>query len=277
MPTPIDVPHAAAIVLVSALGGAANSVAGGGTLLTFPAIVALGVSPVVANATSTVALWPGALSSLWGYRAEVAGARSWARRVALPSAVGGLIGAWLLLAGGDEWFTRLVPWLVLGATLLFVAQRPLLALAARRRARAPAAPSGPSGPSQPEPVAAGTTVAAPDARAVVFQLLVAVYGGYFGAGAGILTLAALGLSGLTNIHQMNGLKNFTALCFNAVAIAAYAASAAVDWRLAALLAVGTAAGGYAAAGLARRAPQAVVRNLVAVIGFGSAAWLWVRR
>lgn len=267
MPTPVDVPHAVAIVLVSALGGAANSVAGGGTLLTFPAIVALGVPPVVANATSTVALWPGALSSLWGYRAEVAGAREWARRIALPSAVGGLVGAWLLLAGGDAWFSRLVPWLVLGATLLFVVQRPLLALATRRRA-APAVPA-------PTPYAG--TPAPPEARAIFFQMLVAVYGGYFGAGAGILMLAVFGLSGLTNIHQMNGLKNFTALCCNAAAVATFAARGAIDWRLAALMAVGTTAGGYAAAGMARRAPQAVIRNLVAAIGFASAAWLLVRR
>jgi uncharacterized membrane protein YfcA len=268
MPSPIDALHAATILLVSALGGAANSVAGGGTLLTFPALVGLGVPPVVANATSTVALWPGALSSLWGYRAEVAGARAWAGRIAAPSAAGGLAGAWLLLEGGDAWFTRLVPWLVLGATLLFVAQRPLMARLERRRA-APGAVTPAGAP-------AGGAVAPPDARAIAFQLLVAVYGGYFGAGAGILTLAALGLSGLTNIHQMNGLKNFAALCFNAVAIATFAARGAIDWRLAALMAVGTAIGGYTAAGLARRAPQAVVRHLVAVIGFGSAAWLLVR-
>lgn len=270
MPTPVDVPHAVVIVLVSALGGAANSVAGGGTLLTFPAIVALGVPPVVANATSTVALWPGALSSLWGYRAEVAGARAWAKRVALPSAAGGLLGAWLLLAGGDVWFTRLVPWLVLSATLLFVAQRPLLALATRRRAAAP---------PHAAPTDAPTTGAAatPGWRPLVFMLLVAVYGGYFGAGAGILMLAALGLSGMTDIHQMNGLKNFIALCCNAVAIGTFALSGAVDWRLAALMAVGTVSGGYVAAGLARRAPQALIRRLIAVIGFASAAWLLVRR
>jgi uncharacterized membrane protein YfcA len=270
MPTPVDVPHAALIVLVSALGGAANSVAGGGTLLTFPAIVALGVPPVVANATSTVALWPGALSSLWGYRAEVVGARAWARRVALPSAAGGLLGAWLLLAGGEVWFTRLVPWLVLSATLLFVAQRPLLALVTRRRgAAAPAV--------APSVGSADGVATAPGWRPLAFMLLVAVYGGYFGAGAGILMLAALGLSGMTDIHQMNGLKNFIALCCNAVAIGTFALSGAVDWRLAALMAVGTVSGGYVAAGLARRAPQAAIRRLIAVIGFASAAWLLVRR
>jgi uncharacterized membrane protein YfcA len=268
MPTSVDVPHAAAIVLASALGGAANSVAGGGTLLTFPAIVALGVPPVVANATSTVALWPGALSSLWGYRAEIRGAGGWARRIALPSALGGLIGAWLLLAGGDAWFTRLVPWLVLGATTLFVSQRALLAVVARRRV---AAPPG-DVPAEARPVPAR-----PDLRIVLFLLVVSVYGGYFGAGAGILMLAALGLSGLTNIHQMNALKNFTALCCNGVAIGTFVLRGAIDWPLAALMAAGAVLGGYAAARVARRAPQALVRNLVAVIGFASAAWLWVRR
>jgi uncharacterized membrane protein YfcA len=276
----------ATILLASVLGGAANSVAGGGTLLTFPALIGLGVPPVVANATSTVALWPGALSSLWGYRAEVTGARRWATALILPSVLGGLVGAWLLLVGGDAWFERMVPWLVLGATLLFVAQRPVLQLVARRRART-AAGVGPleaaeHEPSAPETIAPETI--APDAarhgptgKALVFQFFVAIYGGYFGAGAGILTLASLGIIGFTNIHRMNGLKNWTALCFNAVAILSFALWGVIDWPLAALMSVGTTIGGYGAAGLARRAPQALVRNLVAAIGFASAAWLLVRR
>ena len=277
----------ATILLASVLGGAANSVAGGGTLLTFPTLIGLGVPPVVANATSTVALWPGALSSLWGYRAEVAGARRWTRALILPSVLGGLVGAWLLLIGGDAWFERMVPWLVFGATLLFVAQRPVLQLVARRRARNAARLAPPADAAEQD--AAGhdaTQVGAtahdaarhgPTRQALVFQFLVAIYGGYFGAGAGILTLASLGIIGFTNIHRMNGLKNWTALCFNAVAILSFAIWGVIDWPLAALMSVGTTLGGYGAAGLARRAPQALVRNLVGAIGFASAAWLWLRR
>jgi uncharacterized membrane protein YfcA len=282
----------ATILLASVLGGAANSVAGGGTLLTFPALIGLGVPPVVANATSTVALWPGALSSLWGYRAEVAGARRWARALILPSVLGGLVGAWLLLVGGDAWFERMVPWLVFGATLLFVAQRPVLQLVARRRATTAARAGPPEAATEqeatvrdtaspeaiaPEAIARDAARHGPTWKALVFQFFVAIYGGYFGAGAGILTLASLGIIGFTNIHRMNGLKNWTALCFNAVAILSFALWGVIDWPLAALMSVGTTIGGYGAAGLARRAPQALVRNLVAAIGFASAAWLLVRR
>ncbi|MDF1502473.1 sulfite exporter TauE/SafE family protein [Roseisolibacter sp. H3M3-2] len=258
MPQPPQLP---VILLVSAVGGAMNAVAGGGTLLVFPALLGLGVPPVAANATCTVALWPGALSSMWGYRRELSGAGGWAARLVLPSVLGGLVGAGLLLLGGDAVFARLVPFLVLGATLLFMAQRPLVRLLVGRRP--PAAP-----PDGALPV--------PTAAALVVQFLVAVYGGYFGAGAGILMLAALGLQGFANIHQMNGLKNWSALCFNAVAIATFALNGAVQWRLAAVMAVGTTVGGYAAAGVARRAPQDAVRGAVALIGFASAAWLLLR-
>jgi uncharacterized membrane protein YfcA len=273
MPTP-DPLRAATILLASLLGGAANAVAGGGMLLTFPALIGLGVPPVVANATSTVALWPGALSSLWSYRADVAGARRWTIALILPSVLGGLVGAWLLLVGGDAWFERLVPWLVFGATLLFVAQRPVLRLVARRRARADA--TGHDAPVR-EAVPHDAARDGPTRKALAFQLVVAIYGGYFGAGAGILTLASLGIIGFTDIHRMNGLKSWTALCFNAVAIVSFAAWGVIDWPLAALMSVGTTLGGYGAAGLARRAPQALVRNLVGAIGVASAAWLWLRR
>jgi uncharacterized membrane protein YfcA len=258
MPAP---PHLPTILVASALAGAANAIAGGGTLLVFPALLALGVPPVAANATCTVALWPGNLGSMWGYRRELSGAGAWAARLALPAALGGLLGAGLLLAGGDAWFARLVPFLVLGATCLFLAQRPLVRLAARRR---------------PQAAVAGGALPPFTARAVWVHFLVGVYGGYFGAGAGILMLAALGLLGFANIHQMNGLKNWTALCCNGVAIAAFALTGTVRWPLAAVMAVGSTAGGYAAAGLARRAPQGAVRAAVAVVGFASTAWLLLR-
>jgi len=243
-------------LVAAALGGAINSIAGGGTLLTFPAIVALGVPPLVANATSTVALWPGTLGSLWGYRHEVADSRAWLIRFTLPSLLGGILGAWLLLHTGAERFARIVPFLVLAATILFMVQAPLMR---RLRGRQEAHPA-----------------AAPAGFFLAWQFGVGVYGGYFGAGIGILMLAVLGLMGLTNIHQMNGLKNWGGLCINLVAAAMFAASGIVDWPLALAMACGGLIGGYAGSRMAQRVGQAAVRKAVVLIGFGSFAWLLLR-
>jgi uncharacterized membrane protein YfcA len=197
------------VVLAAAIGGAIIAIAGGGTLVTFPALVGLGIPAIVANATSTVALWPGAVGSMYGYRDELAGARNWAIRFAVPSVLGGLAGAFLLLRTPAERFDQVVPWLVLGATLLFLVQRPLMA-ALRRRAGGKAA------------VADDPATRPPGTGLLLFQFGVAVYGGYFGAGIGILMLAALGFMGFTNIHRMNGLKNWGGLCMNVVAASTFA-------------------------------------------------------
>lgn len=247
------------VVLAAAVGGAINSIAGGGTLVTFPALVWLGVPAIVANATSTVALWPGALGSLWGYRAELAGVRAWAIRFAVPSLIGGLAGALLLLRTPAERFEAIVPWLVIGATLLFLAQRPALA-ALRKR-------------SSPAPAVADPALQPPGIVLLAFQFLVGVYGGYFGAGIGILMLAALGFMGFTNIHRMNGLKNWGGLCMNVVAAATFAFSGLVNWPVAIAMAIGATAGGYGGSRLAQRVPQQWVRG--AVIGIGFAAGLWL--
>src|SRR5687768_8227735 len=184
------------VVIAAALGGAINAIAGGGTLVTFPALVGLGVPAIVANATSTVALWPGALGSMYGYRHELAGVRTWAVRFAAPSLIGGLVGALLLLRTPGERFDQIVPWLVLGATLLFVVQRPLMA-SMRRRIRPEATSRRPEErPSHESRVTSAENDPAtrpPSAGLLLFQFGIAVYGGYFGAGIGILMLAALGL------------------------------------------------------------------------------------
>jgi uncharacterized membrane protein YfcA len=218
------------VTMAAAIGGAVNSIAGGGTLVTFPALVALGVPAIVANATSTVALWPGALGSLWGYRSELAGVKAWAVRFALPSLAGGLAGALLLLRTPPDRFDALVPFLVLGATLLFLAQRPIMA-ALRRRVAPEAA------------VVLDPASRAPGAALLLFQFGVAIYGGYFGAGIGILMLAALGFMGFTNIHRMNGLKNWGGLCINEIAAVTFALQDIVDWPVAIAMAVGAALGG----------------------------------
>ncbi len=251
-----------------------NAIAGGGTLLTFPALIGLGVPPIVANATSTVALWPGALGSLWGYRRELGGATGWAVRLAIPSVLGGLIGALLLLRTDPATFSALAPWLVLGATLLFVLQAPVLGWIRRRASNLPRDESGTdTANSARSPAVVPHTSTA---FVLIFQFVIAVYGGYFGAGIGILMLAALGMAGLTNIHRMNGLKNWAGLCINLVAATTFAASGLVNWPVALAMGVGATAGGYAGSGLAQRVSQATVRRAIAVIGFGSALWLLTR-
>ncbi|HEX6911230.1 MAG TPA: sulfite exporter TauE/SafE family protein, partial [Longimicrobium sp.] len=177
MPTDISLLALLGVFVAATLGGGINAIAGGGTLLTFPALVGLGVPALTANATSTVALWPGALGSMWGYRGELRGARAWVLRLTLPSVAGGALGAWLLLRTPPERFARIVPFLVLGATLLFLAQGPLM----RRLRERGGAGESTSAPEGDPAVAPGLFVVA--------QFGIGVYGGYFGAGIGILMLA----------------------------------------------------------------------------------------
>ncbi|MEX2179042.1 MAG: sulfite exporter TauE/SafE family protein [Gemmatimonadaceae bacterium] len=259
------------VVLAAMIGGAMNSIAGGGTLLTFPALIALGVPPIVANATSTVALWPGALGSMWGYRAELRGARPWAMGFAVPSLLGGLVGAYLLIGTSEARFSALVPWLVLGATFLFMIQRPVMRWI-RERTLAAAAGGSPALETD-----ATITSRWPPPSVLVFQFLVAIYGGYFGAGVGILMLAALGFMGLGNIHRMNGLKNWGGVCMNAVAAGMFAFSSLVNWPVALAMAIGAVSGGYLGSRAAQRVPQALVRGAVVAIGLVSGVLLYVSR
>lgn len=251
----------AVAAVAAVLAGVVNSVAGGGTLLTFPSLIAAGLSPLTANATSTVALLPASLSAMAGYRGELTGARRWAIGLAIPSLVGGGLGALLLLHTSNATFNRVVPWLVLGATTLFLMQRRLL-----RWIRGPHASDSVHHREPPAPTPA----------LFAAQLAVGVYGGYFGAGIGILMLAALGFMGFTNIHRMNGLKNWGAFCMNLVAAVTFAFSGIVDWPVAASMAAGSIAGGYLGARAAQRVPQSVVRGVVAVVGLVSGVWLLVR-
>ena len=264
---PLSLLALAAVFLASVLGGAINSIAGGGTLLTFPALVGLGVPPLTANATSTVALWPGALSSMWGYRGELGGARAWVLRLTLPSIAGGALGAWLLLRTPPDRFARIVPFLVLGATLLFLAQGPLMRRLRERRGGTPDAAAPPADEGDPH-VAPWAFVAG--------QFAIGVYGGYFGAGIGILMLAGLGLMGFTNIHRMNGLKNWGAVCMNAVAAGIFALSGIVDWPVALAMAAGGLLGGYGGSRVAQRVGQQRVRRAIVAIGLASFLFLLLR-
>ena len=239
-----------------------NAIAGGGTLMTFPALVAAGLSPLAANATSTVALVPGALTSMLGYRGELVGARRWAIALTLPSLLGGAVGAWLLLHTPGATFNHVVPWLVLGATTLFGVQRPLLPWIRRHHTTA----------LDDEAL----SVAGPGPMLLAWQFTIGLYGGYFGAGVGILMLAALGFMGFTNLHRMNGLKNWGGFCMNVVASATFAFSGIVDWPVALTMAVAAMAGGYLGSRGAQRVPQRAVRAGVVVVGTVSGLWLLAR-
>jgi uncharacterized membrane protein YfcA len=273
--------HYLVLFASAAIAGAVNSVAGGGTLLTFPALLWAGKPEIIANATSTVALWPGQLSSLWGYRSQLGRSRGLIAALAVPSFLGGFAGAALLLRTKNETFAAIVPYLILLATCLFMAQGPVNRWLGRRAARSP----GPNGP--PEADRLGAAAARPSdgpglagrwVLVLVFQFFVGTYGGYFGAGIGILMLAALGFLGLTNIHRMNGLKNINNMCINAVAAVMFLAKGLVDdWPVAGLMAAGAIVGGYAGAGIARRIGQENVRRMVIAIGFLLTLSLLLRR
>jgi len=253
---PVSPLHLLVLFAAAFAAGAINSVAGGGTLLTFPALLAVLAGtpngPIIANGTSTVALLPGSLSALWGYRGEMEGARRELWTMAVPSLLGGAVGAYLATHIGSDLFKRLIPWLIFAATFLFLIQD----WVRRRLVKAP-----------PELGAGGTSSGLPHG-AMLFQFFVAVYGGFFGAGIGILMLAALGFLGQTNIHRMNGLKNFAAVCINGVGALTFILYRRVDWPLVALMAVAAVLGGLGGAGLARRVGQANVRRAVIAIGLG---------
>ena len=251
--------HGAVIFVAAFIAGMINSVAGGGTLLSFPALVWIGVAPITANATNTVALWPGSLAGMVGFRHEMGDARRWMLLLGAPSVVGAAVGAVLLLRTPPETFTLLVPYLILLATVLCAAQEPL------RRALRISTPQPNDSPRRAWWIGA-----------IFFQFCVAVYGGYFGAGIGILMLAALGLLGLTDIHQMNALKNFLALCINGCAAAYFVFAGAVSWRHALVMTAGAIAGGFGGAGLARRLGRTVVRRTVIAVGLAMAISLFYR-
>lgn len=240
------------------IAGTMNALAGGGTLVTFPALIWLGLPSVSANATSTVAIWPGSLGAIWGYRRELGSAEPRLLALIAPSLVGGITGALLLRFTPPALFDALVPFLVLFATIMFMIQEPI-----QRK------------------LETGKTTAHKSNRwlagAVLFQLIVAVYGGYFGAGIGIMMLAALSILGLKDIHQMNGLKNFFALCINGVAALYFVFAHMVEWPYVVTMALGAVAGGYGGAGAARRLGRTAVRRIVIGVGFGMALSLFFRR
>ena len=227
----------------AALAGAVNSVAGGGTLISFPAAIAWGLPSTVANATNAVAMAPGSLASAWAFRRELRAERRLAALLSVPAVVGGIAGAVILHHTSQHAFDVIVPWLVLGATLVILFQ----GLIVRR--------------SEPSPPSRART-----AVVVVCQLAVGVYGGYFGAAMGIVMLAFLSLATTAGIHGRNAIKNLLAVLINAVASVYFVAVRLVDGRAAVIMIAGAVAGSFVGARLARRASARVVRAIVVIIG-----------
>ncbi len=246
------------ILAAGVAAGAINAIAGGGTLVSFPALLWIGRDPIIANATNTVAMWPGSLAAAVGFRRELMTVRRWLLLLVIPSLAGGALGGWLLLRTPTTTFERLVPFLILAATLLLAAQE----MITRRLGVLAHAHENPT---------TGWVV-----FVLLFQFVVGLYGGYFGAGMGILMLAALGLIGLTDMHQMNGLKNVLAVCINGIAAIYFALSDAVVWRDVLVMTIGTIAGGFLGAKLAHRFGRKFVRRAVVAIGLVMTIAMFVR-
>ena len=247
------------------IAGAINSVAGGGTLVTFPALMwALGGTPgaaIIANATNTVALCPGAIAGSWGYRRELKDLWAWVRWLALPSLIGGVAGSVIVVVAPEDSFKAMIPWLIGLATLLFILQPRLTPTA--------------------KVTDAGLETRSRGYLWLVFglQLLIGLYGGYFGAGIGILMLSSLSLLHLGNIHHVNGVKTALAGMINGIAVVVFVISGNVDWKLAVPMLISASFGGWLGATLARRMNRTVVRRIVITIGVTLTIWyfakLWI--
>jgi len=247
------------LVSSAAAAGVINAVAGGGTLLTFPTLLAFGTTPVIANATSTLALVIGTSGGMFGNRQYIPAIRPWLRRFLPVSILGGLIGSALLTGTSNQTFSRLVPFLILFATLLFLAQGFFRSYAGAAQA--------------------GAAVEKP-ARvwgAIFFQFLVSMYGGYFGAGIGILMLATLGFIGMGNIYEMNTLKTILGSLINVTAALWFIGAGLIDWPRAGVMTVGAVTGYYLGSHYSQQIPQARVRQLITAIGFVISGWTFYQQ
>ncbi|HEY5282730.1 MAG TPA: sulfite exporter TauE/SafE family protein [Polyangia bacterium] len=225
--------------------GVMNSVAGGGTLVSYPILLWAGRDPILANATNALALWPGSLAGAWGFRREIARLPRLLKFLVPAAVLGGLVGGWLLLATPSKVFSAFVPYLILFATLVLAAKSVLT-----RLGRQPT-----SGRTR-----AGALVL------FVAQFAVSVYGGYFGAGMGILMLAALGLYGLTDFHERNAVKNLLSATTNGLASIFFASAGAIRWRDGLVLGVGAVAGGLLGAVVGRRLSSRTLEAVAVLVG-----------
>jgi len=248
------------VIVASFLAGSLNAVAGGGSFLSFPAMLAVGLGPIQANATNTVALWPGQLTSIAGYRNEVRKHQALAIRMALAGLVGGSVGAIILLNTPATTFIQLVPWLLLFAALVFALSEPVMKQIKRlQRTQPPAAP--------------------PDEKKsywllIAMTTLVCFYIGYFGAGAGFLIISLLSVFGFQDLNEMNAMKVVSTTMANGMACLLFAFSGKVEWRYCLFAMVTCAIGGYLSARLAQRLNPRFLRAMVVVIGLGMAGYFF---
>ncbi len=248
----MTIAHGVFLAVAAAAAGVVNAIAGGGTLLTFPALLTIGIPPVAANATNTVALFPGQLASSFAYKAHLQDERRRAIVLGIPSLLGGAFGAWLLFALPESSFERAVPWLIVFACAVLALQGQLKHLVANvRHASHPAA-------------------------LWIAQLLISVYGGYFGAGIGILMLAAMGILLPSSIQHANALKVLFSLLINATAAVYFFAMGSVRGPEAVLMAAASIAGGFLGARLAQRLPPSGMRAFAIAVGLFAAGKMFLR-
>jgi len=251
----LNLPNAIVLFAAAVLGGALNAVAGGGSFIAFPALLFTGVPPVPANATNTVALWTGLAFSGGAFRHHLKVQRGILVTLATVSLIGGICGAVLLLRTPAHTFLRILPWLMLVATTLFIFG-PRLTRANEARV--------------PQAHGTGGIIAA-----AFFQLLVGIYGGYFGGGMGFVILAMLSAFGMADIHEMNALKIVLSSATNGIAVLIFILKHAVFWPQALVMICGAALGGYFGAHYSLRLPKLWVRRFVIAVGVGMTAYFFV--
>ena len=245
------------LTVASFLAGALNAVAGGGSFISFPAMLGMQMLPIQANATNSVAVWPGQVTSVAGYRDDIRKNPRLALQMCGAGFLGGTAGALVLIHTPQMTFLRMVPWLLLSAASIFAVSGPVSRWFQERKA-APAAP------------ASGLPV-------LFATVAICFYIGYFGAGAGFLIITMLSLFGHQDLHEINGLKVAATTSANGIACIIFAVSGQVVWRYCLLAMISCALGGYASARMAKRVPQSLLRGLVVFIGLSMAAWFFWRQ
>ena len=241
------------LTIAAASGGALNAVAGGGTFLAFPALLLAGVPAVAANATCTFALWPGAVASAFAYRHDVDAPPKLLWLLSLTSLAGGGIGAYLLLHTPSQAFEKLIPLLLLFASLVFTFSRSINQRLRRWH--------------HPSMLHSSTLVSS-----AFIQFVISIYGGYFGAGIGILMIAAWSALGFGSIHGVNGLRSILGAAINGIALLLFLTAHAIAWGPGLLMAAGALGTGYFGAAYARRLPHALVRRLVLITAWSMTAY-----
>jgi len=241
----MTVSHVLLLSFAAFFAGAMNSMAGGGTFFSFPALLAVGVPLIIANASNSVAFWPASLSSAWAYRKELKRYRRYLISMGIASFIGGMAGGLLLLATKDTLFSRLIPWLLLFATLLFALSGKISTFLRNVHSRSH------------HNVHPGALSA---------QLIVSVYGGFFGAGMGILMLASLAIAGHDDVHEINAIKNFLSAVVYSVTVFTFVIAGAVNWPYTVIMLVAATLGGYAGANLSRKIPALWMRRFIIAVG-----------